>query len=242
MSSFLGFSFHGTSDIQKEDNKDFSLLPVGRYKSFIKDVAIDKTSKGTPKLIIYYQLEDENRAITADYFFPDKNAKTGDFKLDTLKNLFSRVLYSSLNYKEFKQLSNEEVNQACDLMDSIKMIQSKFTSKKITLLIDQKPFIHNKKVLNNITNTMSYEVQFTNLDFDSTFEKAPVKIKNLFKEKRYDKFPRLLFTNEVSMQSLGFYKDFEEKDKKDSVSKIFYDNLMTQSISNTLNNNEDDEI
>jgi len=105
---YLGFFFTGEADVQSE-KKEFILLPQGRYLATIKDVALGNTSKNNiPKIIVYFELED-GTVVKKDYIVPEKSATIGDFKYDTFKNLFTRVLFSGVTRSEFKNMTEKNV-------------------------------------------------------------------------------------------------------------------------------------
>ena len=238
---WLGISFIGTPDVQ-EEKKEFVLLPAGNYELTIKDVAVGQTKEKKPKVIVYFETKD-GITLTKDYVVPEKDALPDDFKKLNLKNLFSRVLYNSLTREEFNAIPVEEVNKKCTNLTGLDALQKAFIGVKITANVDQVPFISKEKVTNEITGIDSYVPRYTEIDFKSAMVDATLKVKNLLKDLDSKKMPILMFKNEVMPKSIGFVNDYEDKPKKDSVSKLWYDKLATKvfAVSETTANDSDYE-
>lgn len=227
---YLGFTFTGEADVQSA-TKEFVLLPQGRYLATIKDVALGNTSKNNiPKIIVYFELED-GIVVKKDYIIPDKTATTGDFKYDTFKNLFTRVLFSGITRSEFKNMTEKTVNEACTKVVGLNGISKHFIGKKVDIEITQEPFISKKKETNEITGLTSYEVNYTKLPFN--ISTAPTQIKNLFKgtEHLYVNLPSIMFSNSVAPMSIGFANDFVEGRKSNSLAYEWYQKLSSQVFS-----------
>ena len=127
---YLGFTFTGQGDVQSE-NKEFVLLLQGRYLATIKDVALGNTSvQNKPKIIVYFELEDGS-VVKKDYIIPEKDATIGDFKYDTFKNLFTRILFSNITRSEFKNISEKIINETCTKVVGLNGITKHFIGKKV---------------------------------------------------------------------------------------------------------------
>ena len=234
---FKGFEFTGSANIQS-NNSVFELLKEGIYKAMIKDVALSETSNGAAKLIVYFELEDSKKVIKSDFILPVQGCK--EFIIEMIKNLFSRVQYSNLTIYEFKQISEDEVNKK---LSNIKEFKS-FIGKRVTVEIEQSPFIAGKKETNEVTNIEQYVNQFLDLQCSKILPNATKKIQNMLASKDFQCFPKLLFSNKVKPKSIGFYNDFQENKLKDSPSKIWYDKLINElkKEDNEYNNQQSEEF
>ena len=209
--NWLGFSanFENVEDRTSESN--FELLPEGFYKAEIKNVlksVIGANDK--PALTITLELEEGKKEIVHNLFLPQNGDEQTaiDFKLQNLRNFFTRCLYSKLTKDEYTALDAKEKNDALTKMQTSSKGPAQFIGAKVLVHIKQEPFIAQDKE--------TKAIKFTEKPTAYLINAMPKSILKLINEKEQNgidmsKMPVILFSNKIAACGFGFYNDFDSE-------------------------------
>lgn len=209
--NWLGFSvnFENVEDRTSENN--FELLPEGFQKAEVKNIVKGVLGANEkPALIITVELEDSKKEMICNLFLPENGDEQTaiDFKLQNLKNFFTRCLYSNLTKAEYTALNSQEVNTALAKMQTSAKGEKQFIGAKVLVHVKQEPFIAQDKE--------TKAIKFTEKLTDSLINLMPKQILKLINEKEQNgidmsKMPAILFSNKIAACGFGFYNDFDDK-------------------------------
>ena len=207
--NWLGFSanFENVEDRTSESN--FELLPEGFYKAEVKNVIKSVIgSNDKPALTVTLELEEGKKEIVHNLFLPENGDEQGaiDFKLQNLRNFFTRCLYSKLTKDEYNALDSAEKNNALAKMQTSAKGPAQFIGSKVLVHIKQEPFIAQDKETKAIKFTDKLTAQLVS--------SMPKRILNLINEKEnlgidMTNVPVILFSNKIAAHGFGFYNDFD---------------------------------
>lgn len=206
--NWLGFSanFENVEDRTSESN--FELLPEGFYKAEVKKViksVIGANNKSA--LTITLELEEGKKEIVHNLFLPENGDEQTaiDFKLQNLRNFFTRCIYSKLTKEEYNALDTKEKNDALVKMQTSAKGPGQFVGAKVLVHIKQEPFISQDR------DTKA--LKFTEKSTGYLINSMPKSILKLIEEKEragidMSKMPVILFSNKIAAHGFGFYNDF----------------------------------
>ena len=207
--NWLGFSanFENVEDRTSESN--FELLPEGFYKAEIKNVIKSVIgSNDKPALTITLELEEGKKEIVHNLFLPENGDEQSaiDFKLQNLRNFFTRCLFSKLTKDEYNALDSNEKNNALAKMQTAPKGPAQFIGSKVLVHIKQEPFIAQDKE--------TKAIKFTEKATAFLISEMPKSILKMISEKEkqgidMSKMPVILFSNKVAAHGFGFYNDFD---------------------------------
>lgn len=207
--NWLGFSanFENVEDRTSENN--FELLPEGFYKAHIKNVVKSVLGENNkPALTITLELEDSKKEMVHNLFLPQNGDEQSaiDFKLQNLRNFFTRCLYSKLTKEEYNALDAKEKNDALTKMQTSSKGPAQFVDSKVLVHIKQEPFIAQDKE--------TKAIKFTEKPTAYLINAMPKSILKLINEKEQNgidmsKMPVVLFSNKITACGFGFYNDFD---------------------------------
>lgn len=209
--NWLGFSvnFENVEDRTSESN--FELLPEGFYKAEIKNVVQSVLgANDKPALTITLELEEGKKEMVHNLFLPQNGDEQTaiDFKLQNLRNFFTRCLYSKLTKDEYNALDAKEKNDALAKMQTSSKGPAQFVGSKVLVHIKQEPFIAQDKE--------TKAIKFTEKPTAYLINAMPKSILKLINEKEQNgvdmsKMPVILFSNKVAACGFGFYNDFDSE-------------------------------
>lgn len=207
--NWLGFSanFENVEDRTSESN--YELLPEGFYKAEIKNVVKSVLGEhNKPALTITLELEEGKKEMVHNLFLPQNGDEQTaiDFKLQNLRNFFTRALYSKLTKEEYNALDAKEKNDALTKMQTAPKGPAQFIGTKILVHIKQEPFIAQDKE--------TKAIKFTEKTTAKLINSMPKNILKLINDKEtlgidMSKMPVILFSNKVAACGFGFYNDFD---------------------------------
>lgn len=208
--NWLGFQANFENVEDKTSESSFELLQEGFYKAEVKKViksVIGANDK--PALTITLELEEGKKEIVHNLFLPENGDEQTaiDFKLQNLRNFFTRALYSKLTKEEYSQLGSEEVNTALTKMQTSTKGAAQFEGAKVLVDLRQEPFF--------ATDKETKALKFTDVNFTSVIDSMPKKLLNMVNnlEKKgieITKMPVTLFSNKIAACGFGFYNDYNE--------------------------------
>ena len=208
--NWLGFTanFENVEDRTSESN--FELLPEGFYKAQIKNViksVIGNNNK--PALTITLELEEGKKEIVHNLFLPENGDEQTavDFKLQNLRNFFTRAYFCSLTKDDYNALGAKEKNDALAKIQTNSKGPAQFIGTNVLVHIKQEPFISADKETGAI--------KFTDKPTSYLINAMPKNILKLISEKEkagidMSKMPVILFSNKIAAHGFGFYNDFDE--------------------------------
>lgn len=209
--NWLGFAANFSNVDDRTSESNFELLPEGFYKAEIKNVlksVIGANNK--PALTITLELEEGKKEIVHNLFLPQTGDEQSaiDFKLQNLRNFFTRCIYSKLTKDEYNALDAKEKNDALAKMQTSAKGPAQFIGAKVLVHIKQEPFISQDKE--------SKAIKFTETPTAYLISAMPKQILNLINEKEQNgidmsKMPVILFSNKVAACGFGFYNDFDSE-------------------------------
>ena len=205
--NWLGFSvnFENVEDRTSESN--FELLPEGFYKAEIKKVVQSVLgANDKPALTITLELEEGKKEMVHNLFLPQNGDEQTaiDFKLQNLRNFFTRCLYSKLTKDEYNALDAKEKNDALAKMQTSSKGPAQFVGSKVLVHIKQEPFMSQDKE--------TKAIKFTEKPTAYLINAMPKSILKLINEKEQNgvdmsKMPVILF----AACGFGFYNDFDSE-------------------------------
>lgn len=209
--NWLGFSVNFENVEDKTSENNFELLPEGFQKAEVKNIVkgvLGANEKSA--LIVTLELENEKKEMVCNLFLPENGDEQTaiDFKLQNLRNFFTRCLYSNLTKSEYTALNSQEVNIALAKMQTSAKGEKQFIGAKVLVHVKQEPFIAQDKETKAIKFTEKLTAPLINL--------MPKQILKLINEKEQNgidmsKMPVILFSNKIAACGFGFYNDFDEK-------------------------------
>lgn len=236
--NWLGFSANFENVEDRTSESSFELLPEGFYKAQIKNVVKSVLGeKNKPALTITLELEDGKKEFVHNLFLPENGDEQTaiDFKLQNLRNFFTRCLYSKLTKDEYTALDAKEKNDALTKMQTSAKGPGQFIGANVLVHIKQEPFIAQDKE--------SKAIKFTEKPTAYLVSTMPKQILKLIQEKEslgidMSKAPVILFSNKIAACGFGFYNDFDASaELKNSKSYEFVqENLVN--VGGSANSNE----
>lgn len=237
--SWLGvnLSFDGVDDSTSKSS-GFELLKCGFYPAVIKSLEVKKTENNAC-LEVVFELEEGKKEVKGNYWLPKKGdeIKSIDIKKRNLKNLFTRAMFSEITEAEYKAMDKVEVDkQVNDLLTQDPKV---LVGKKVAVKVQQSPYISKDKE--------TKAIKFLEIDKSSVIKSMPdsiLKAIQYLENKagiQYEKMPMIAFSNDIGMNGVDFYLDYnDEKDKKyDSKAYEWYQGIKnggTSSVkSETIN-------
>lgn len=207
--NWLGFSANFENVEDKTSESNFELLPEGFYKAEIKNVIKSVIgSNDKPALTVTLELEEGKKEIVHNLFLPETGDEQTaiDFKLQNLRNFFTRCLYSKLTKDEYNALDSAEKNNALAKMQTSAKGPAQFIGSKILVHIKQEPFIAQDKE--------TKAIKFTDKPTAYLVAAMPKSILKMVNDKEnqgidMSKMPVILFSNKVAAHGFGFYNDFD---------------------------------
>lgn len=207
--NWLGFSANFENVEDKTSESNFELLPEGFYKAEVKNVIKSVIgSNNKPALTVTLELEEGKKEIVHNLFLPETGDEQTaiDFKLQNLRNFFTRCLYSKLTKDEYNALDSAEKNNALAKMQTSAKGQAQFIGSKVLVHIKQEPFIAQDKE--------TKAIKFTDKPTAYLVAAMPKSILKMVNEKEnqgidMSKMPVILFSNKVAAHGFGFYNDFD---------------------------------
>lgn len=207
--NWLGFSANFENVEDKTSESNFELLPEGFYKAEIKNVIKSVIgSNDKPALTVTLELEEGKKEIVHNLFLPETGDEQTaiDFKLQNLRNFFTRCLYSKLTKDEYNALDSAEKNNALAKMQTSAKGPAQFIGSKVLVHVKQEPFIAQDKE--------TKAIKFTDKPTAYLVAAMPKSILKMINEKEnqgvdMSKMPVILFSNKVAAHGFGFYNDFD---------------------------------
>lgn len=207
--NWLGFSANFENVEDKTSESNFELLPEGFYKAEIKNVIKSVIgSNDKPALTVTLELEEGKKEIVHNLFLPETGDEQTaiDFKLQNLRNFFTRCLYSKLTKNEYNALDSAEKNNALAKMQTSAKGPAQFIGSKVLVHIKQEPFIAQDKE--------TKAIKFTDKPTAYLVAAMPKSILKMVNDKEnqgidMSKMPVILFSNKVAAHGFGFYNDFD---------------------------------
>ena len=207
--NWLGFSANFENVEDKTSESNFELLPEGFYKAEVKNVIKSVIgSNNKPALTVTLELEEGKKEIVHNLFLPETGDEQTaiDFKLQNLRNFFTRCLYSKLTKDEYNALDSAEKNNALAKMQTSAKGPAQFIGSKVLVHIKQEPFIAQDKE--------TKAIKFTDKPTAYLVAAMPKSILKMVNEKEnqgidMSKMPVILFSNKVAAHGFGFYNDFD---------------------------------
>lgn len=207
--NWLGFSANFENVEDRTSESTFELLPEGFYKAEIKNVVKSVLGENNkPALTITLELEEGKKEMVHNLFLPQNGDEQTaiDFKLQNLRNFFTRCLYSKLTKDEYTALDAKEKNDALTKMQTSAKGPAQFIGSKVLVHIKQEPFISQDKE--------TKALKFTEKPTAYLINAMPKSILKLINEKEQNgvdmsKMPVILFSNKIAACGFGFYNDFD---------------------------------
>lgn len=207
--NWLGCSINFNNVEDRTSESSFELLPEGFYKAQIKNVVKSVLGdKDKPALTITLELEEGKKEMVHNLFLPENGDEQTaiDFKLQNLRNFFTRCLFSKLTKDEYKALPSADKDDALNKMQTSAKGEKQFIGINLLVHIKQEPFIAQDKE--------SKSIKFTEIDTPSLISKMPKPLLKLIEaqEKKgtdMNKCPVFLFSNRIAACGFGFYNDFD---------------------------------
>lgn len=207
--NWLGFSANFENVEDKTSESNFELLPEGFYKAEIKNVIKSVIgSNDKPALTVTLELEEGKKEMVHNLFLPETGDEQTaiDFKLQNLRNFFTRCLYSKLTKDEYNALDSAEKNNALAKMQTSAKGPAQFIGSKVLVHVKQEPFIAQDKE--------TKAIKFTDKPTAYLVAAMPKSILKMINEKEnqgvdMSKMPVILFSNKVAAHGFGFYNDFD---------------------------------
>lgn len=207
--NWLGFSANFENVEDKTSESNFELLPEGFYKAEIKNVIKSVIgSNDKPALTVTLELEEGKKEMVHNLFLPETGDEQTaiDFKLQNLRNFFTRCLYSKLTKDEYNALDSAEKNNALAKMQTSSKGPAQFIGSKVLVHVKQEPFIAQDKE--------TKAIKFTDKPTAYLVAAMPKSILKMINEKEnqgvdMSKMPVILFSNKVAAHGFGFYNDFD---------------------------------
>lgn len=209
--NWLGFSVNFENVEDKTSENNFELLPEGFQKAKVKNIVKGVLGANEkPALIITVELEDGKKEMICNLFLPENGDEQTaiDFKLQNLRNFFTRCMYSNLTKSEYTALNSQEVNTALAKMQTSAKGEKQFIGSKVLVHVKQEPFIAQNKETKAIKFTEKLTAPLINL-----MPKQVLKLINETEQNGIDmsKMPVILFSNKIAACGFGFYNDFDDK-------------------------------
>lgn len=206
--NWLGFSVNFENVEDKTSESNFELLPEGFYKAEVKNVIKSVIgSNDKPALTVTLELEEGKKEMVHNLFLPETGDEQTaiDFKLQNLRNFFTRCLYSKLTKDEYNALDSAEKNNALAKMQTSAKGPAQFIGSKVLVHVIQEPFIAQDKE--------TKAIKFTDKPTAYLVAAMPKSILKMINEKEnqsvdMSKMPVILFSNKVAARGFGFYNDF----------------------------------
>lgn len=207
--NWLGFSVNFENVEDKTSESNFELLPEGFYKAEVKNVIKSVIgSNDKPALTVTLELEEGKKEMVHNLFLPETGDEQTaiDFKLQNLRNFFTRCLYSKLTKDEYNALDSAEKNNALAKMQTSAKGPAQFIGSKVLVHVKQEPFIAQDKE--------TKAIKFTDKPTAYLVSAMPKSILKMINEKEnqgvdMSKMPVILFSNKVAAHGFGFYNDFD---------------------------------
>lgn len=207
--NWLGFSANFENVEDKTSESNFELLLEGFYKAEIKNVIKSVIgSNDKPALTVTLELEEGKKEMVHNLFLPETGDEQTaiDFKLQNLRNFFTRCLYSKLTKDEYNALDSAEKNNALAKMQTSAKGPAQFIGSKVLVHVKQEPFIAQDKE--------TKAIKFTDKPTAYLVAAMPKSILKMINEKEnqgvdMSKMPVILFSNKVAAHGFGFYNDFD---------------------------------
>lgn len=207
--NWLGFSANFENVEDKTSESNFELLPEGFYKAEVKNVIKSVIgSNDKPALTVTLELEEGKKEMVHNLFLPETGDEQSaiDFKLQNLRNFFTRCLYSKLTKDEYNALDSAEKNNALAKMQTSAKGPAQFIGSKVLVHVKQEPFIAQDKE--------TKAIKFTDKPTAYLVSAMPKSILKMINEKEnqgvdMSKMPVILFSNKVAAHGFGFYNDFD---------------------------------
>lgn len=207
--NWLGFSANFENVEDKTSESNFELLPEGFYKAEVKNVIKSVIgSNDKPALTVTLELEEGKKEIVHNLFLPETGDEQTaiDFKLQNLRNFFTRCLFSKLTKDEYNALDSAEKNNALAKMQTSAKGPAQFIGSKVLVHVKQEPFIAQDKE--------TKAIKFTDKPTAYLVSAMPKSILKMINEKEnqgvdMSKMPVILFSNKVAAHGFGFYNDFD---------------------------------
>lgn len=207
--NWLGFSANFENVEDKTSESNFELLPEGFYKAEVKNVIKSVIgSNDKPALTVTLELEEGKKEMVHNLFLPETGDEQSaiDFKLQNLRNFFTRCLYSKLTKDEYNALDSAEKNNALAKMQTSPKGPAQFIGSKLLVHVKQEPFIAQDKE--------TKAIKFTDKPTAYLVSAMPKSILKMINEKEnqgvdMSKMPVILFSNKVAAHGFGFYNDFD---------------------------------
>ena len=207
--NWLGFSANFENVEDKTSESNFELLPEGFYKAEVKNVIKSVIgSNDKPALTVTLELEEGKKEMVHNLFLPETGDEQTaiDFKLQNLRNFFTRCLYSKLTKDEYNALDSAEKNNALAKMQTSAKGPAQFIGSKVLVHVKQEPFIAQDKE--------TKAIKFTDKPTAYLVSAMPKSILKMINEKEnqgvdMSKMPVILFSNKVAAHGFGFYNDFD---------------------------------
>lgn len=207
--NWLGFSANFENVEDKTSESNFELLPEGFYKAEVKNVIKSVIgSNDKPALTVTLELEEGKKEMVHNLFLPETGDEQTaiDFKLQNLRNFFTRCLYSKLTKDEYNALDSAEKNNALAKMQTSAKGPAQFIGSKVLVHVKQEPFIAQDKE--------TKAIKFTEKPTAYLVSAMPKSILKMINEKEnqgvdMSKMPVILFSNKIAAHGFGFYNDFD---------------------------------
>lgn len=211
--SWLGvnLNFDGVDDSTSKSS-GFELLKCGFYPAIIKGFEVKKTETNSC-LEVTFELEESKKELKGNYWLPKKGDKPEsiEIKKRNLKNLFTRAMFSEITEAEYKAMDKAEVDkQVNELLGQDPKV---LAGKKVAVKVQQSPFVSKDKE--------TKAIKFLKIDKASVIQGMPdsiLKAIQYLETKagvQYEKMPMISFSNDVGMNGIDFYLDYNaDKDKK----------------------------
>ena len=206
--NWLGFSANFENVEDKTSESNFELLPEGFYKAEVKNVIKSVIgSNNKPALTVTLELEEGKKEMVHSLFLPETGDEQTaiDFKLQNLRNFFTRCMYSKLTKDEYNALDSAEKNNALAKMQTSAKGPAQFIGSKVLVHVKQEPFIAQDKE--------TKAIKFTDKPTAYLVSAMPKSILKMINEKEnqgvdMSKMPVILFSNKIAARGFGFYNDF----------------------------------
>ena len=237
--NWLGFSANFENVEDKTSESSFELLPEGFYKAEVKNVIKSVIgSNDKPALTVTLELEEGKKEMVHNLFLPETGDEQTaiDFKLQNLRNFFTRCLYSKLTKDEYNALDSAEKNNALAKMQTSPKGPAQFIGSKVLVHVKQEPFIAQDKE--------TKAIKFTEKPTSYLIASMPKQILKLINSKEelgidMSKMPVILFSNKIAACGFGFYNDYDaEAELKNSKSYDFVQANLSDSGSSSSSNAE----
>lgn len=211
--SWLGvnLSFDGVDDSTSKSS-GFELLKCGFYPAIIKSLEVKKTDTNAC-LEVVFELDDNKKEVKGNYWLPKKGDKPEsiDIKKRNLKNLFTRAMFSEITEAEYKAMDKAEVDKQVN--ELLAQDPKVLVGKKVAVKVQQSPFVSKDRE--------TKAIKFLEINKASVVQGMPdsiLKAIQYLETKagvQYEKMPMISFSNDVGMNGIDFYLDYNaDKDKK----------------------------